>query len=152
APCCAKGVTKVAAADAWGLREFKYRRLIEEDATRTAWAEISPQPPHFFFADRAGAATGASIGGEYASGPSVTDIFPYYSSGFQTKRDGIAVAETRARMRAIIRDFASMRAKDIIAKYQLPPDGRDWRLEWAVAHAEKLNRANGCLVQCLYRP
>jgi predicted helicase len=153
APCAAKSAPYVGLADAWGLREWKYRRLYEKDVIRTAWTEIRPESPHFFFVNRVrGAGSGASIGTEYTSSPSVTDIFPCYSSGFQTKRDGIAVAETRARMRAIIRDFASMRAKDIIAKYQLPPDGRDWRIEWAVAHAKKLSGTNGCLVECLYRP
>jgi hypothetical protein len=147
------GPAKVSHADLWGLRETKYQRLFETDITITKWTALDPNPPNFFFVpSQFHTPPGTGVPSEYSKARSVTHIFPTYSSGFQTKRDKVAVAETSAKLKSIVKDFASMTAEELSSKYELPPDGRDWKTEWATKHARNLAANPTSFVRCLYRP
>lgn len=134
-------------ADLAGLRAKKYSFLGAQDVASTRWTQLAPIPKNFFFKPHE-----SQLEEEYRSFHSVTEIFPVYSSGFQTKRDKIAVAETKQALNRIIEDFANLDSDELRAKYQLPPDGRDWRVDWARRHAQSIRGHAERIVPCLYRP
>ncbi len=147
------GPAKVFHGDLWGLRETKYQRLLETDVACGEWTALNPCAPNFFFVpSQFHDAPGTGVPSEYLNACSTTGVFPIYSSGFQTKRDKVAVSETKSNLKHIIEDFASMSPSELSSKYELPPDGRDWKTEWAAKHAESLGSKPRAFASCLYRP
>jgi predicted helicase len=133
-------------ADLYGLRENKYNYLMNESIISTQWTKLDPLPEHYFFVPK-------SMGdGDYKEFYEISDIFGISSSGIQTKRDKIAVNLSRDNLLAIINDFAKMNADDIRLKFDLPKDGRDWKIKWASEHAAEILKKSDGISQILYRP
>src|SRR5712664_421150 len=133
--------------DIWGEREAKYRCLNEAGLRTTVWSSLSPTSPYFFFVPR-----NLEASDEYQMGHAIQDVFPVFSSGIQTKRDNVAIAETREVLLATLHDFARLPGSALKSKYDLPADGRDWTIEWASAHAKKVLKAPDAIAPILYRP
>jgi len=133
--------------DVWANRKDKYDYLNTIKFKATNWKEIQPQSPEFFFVDK-----DFLKQTEYQSNQQVTKFFCGYSSGIQTKRDKIAIADNSQSLKNTLEDFVSLESETIRKKYQLPADGRDWRIEWASQHARKILNSNEGIVECLYRP
>jgi hypothetical protein len=140
-------LTKVCYSELWGMRGSKYACLLETDVATTHWVELKPRTNKFFFVPR-----DLNDEEEYIKFAQVANIFGISSSGIQTKRDRVAVAETKNELLSIIRDFANLDTEEIRSKYNLPPDGRDWRIEWASEHASEIVRKGKTLSLLLYRP
>lgn len=138
--------TKVQYADLWGLRENKYNYLSEKDVVSTEWRELNPSPEYFFFVPK------SNNKEEYGSFYNIKDIFGIHSSGIQTKRDKIAINQNKDDLLSVITDFARMSAEDIRLKFDLPKDGRDWKIKWASEHATEILKRDNCFSQILYRP
>jgi hypothetical protein len=64
----------------------------------------------------------------------------------------VAVAESCEALLTIIRDFAAGGTERLAARYGLPPDGRDWKTEWASKHARRILETPVAPARCLYRP
>ncbi|MCX7045204.1 MAG: N-6 DNA methylase [Candidatus Sumerlaeota bacterium] len=86
--CKTPGVRKKTArihhADLWGLREAKFDFLANTDLESVKWKRLTPQAPDFFFVPRP-----LDSLKEYASWPSLKDIFPVNQNGFKTDRDDL---------------------------------------------------------------
>ncbi|MDO8724392.1 MAG: type ISP restriction/modification enzyme, partial [Syntrophales bacterium] len=146
-PSGVRAPARVFHAELWGARKGKYDWLWQNDASQTTWTELTPTEPHFFFVPK-----DFDAGSEYETGWKATDIFPTFSSGIQTKRDGVAIAETQEALRSVLKDFAAMQSEDIRQKFALPTDGRDWKIEWASKHATDIINKQKPLSSVLYRP
>jgi len=71
-------------ADLYGTRQEKLRVLGNGDAATTAWTKIRPQAPLYLLARN-----DARVEREFRRGLSLPDIFPVYSPGVITGRDGL---------------------------------------------------------------
>jgi predicted helicase len=108
---------------------------------------LNPIANNFFFTIR------AILGKEeYENGRSVVAIFRHYSSGIQTKRDNVAIAMSKEKLLNTIKDFSLMSAEDVRSEYALPPDGRDWKIQWASSHASEIIKNKKGIEPILYRP
>jgi type I restriction-modification system DNA methylase subunit len=130
--------------DLWGMRESKFGILLEEKFNQTKWINISPLEPNWFFVPKV-----STVDKEYESYNKVTEIFPYYNSGIQTKRDDLTVHFEPKDLEPIKHDFVSLPIEDIRKKYNLPEDGRDWTIAFAKSDLSH-NPSN--IVPFLYRP
>ncbi len=79
-----RGPARVYHAEMWGRRASKYGRLSEESAATTAWEEICPTPPWYFFVPRP-----VAMADEYHQCPSLTDIVTVYQNVIKTDRDSL---------------------------------------------------------------
>ena len=132
-------------AELWGSREKKYEFLNTYEVQSTSWRSIEAESPYFFFVPKV-----FNYAAEYDKFPSVSDdIFPAHNAGIQTKRDGFVYHFTREELRDTLEDVRTLDSAQIGKKYQLAPDGRDWRIDWAKADVEK---GTGQVVRVLYRP
>lgn len=97
------GKASVFYADLWGLREQKYQYLSSQDVEKTTWKKLEPESDEYFFVDR-----NILLQDEYQEYLSSVDAFGKYSSGIQTKRDKVVVAESVEKIHTIIQNFAKM--------------------------------------------
>lgn len=107
--------------DLWGLREHKFATLLEENLEDTKWQKVSPKEPRWFFTVRDG---DGEV--EYENYPSILNGFETYNSGMQTKRDNLTIHYSESELRTAIKDIENLPSEEVRAKYDLPPDGRDW--------------------------
>jgi len=70
------GIAKVYYAELWGLREDKYKWLLQNDRTTTEWQELKPKSPFYFFVPIKG-----TYWDEYKKYLRITDIFPLNGVG-----------------------------------------------------------------------
>ncbi len=136
--------TIVKYCDLWGLRSEKFAILLDESFDKTKWETLSPQKPNWFFVKR-----NKSMDNEYSGYMKITDIFPHYSSGIQTKRDSLTIQYDDKSIKNIVRDFESLSTGEIRIKYDLPADGRDWTIKTA---KDDLRENIKKLVNIQYRP
>jgi hypothetical protein len=125
-------------ADLWGKRSAKNAILSETLVNSTKWQLLNPTPPYLFFVPRS-----YSLNDEYSSFWSVQSVFTAISSGIQTKRDSVAVAETIEELTATLHNFADLPSETLRLFYNLPADGRDWRINWASEHAGSTTKQRG---------
>ena len=130
--------------DLWGLREYKYRTLLEENFYDTKWQNIEAKEPNWFFIKKSGADDE-----EYSRYVSIKNIFPYFNSGIQTKRDSLTVQYENKYLDNIIKDFGILSIEQIRIKYDLPADGRDWTIKTAI---QDLTNNDKKIVDFTYRP
>jgi len=137
------GLGKVFYSELYGKREDKFDKLNSFDLEKMKWQELNAVEPYYFFVPK-------DFGDEeeYKNGFSVTEIFNEYNSGIQTKRDDTTIQFTKEEIENVVGDFQNLPEEEIRTKYQLPKDGRDWKIEWA-----KKDIQNGFEIEpILYRP
>jgi len=129
-------------AELWGLRESKYIYLAEEDVATTQWITLEPKTPHYFFVPKEFEGLA-----EYELLPCVNEIFPLHSAGIQTKRDKLVYHFTEEELRETLEDIRQLSIPELVHKYDLPPDGRDWTVK--AAKMDVLNHV-GTITQVAY--
>ncbi len=148
-------------ANLWGLREIfegkaenakltggKYFWLEENDISSTVWAEIFPTSPFYLFVPQ-----NVETRAEYEKGWSVVDIMPVNVLGFQTHRDGFAVAFDKSEIEKRIEDLrdSSQSDAELRERYGIK-DNRDWQLASARSELVKKDNWKTPVIQCHYRP
>jgi predicted helicase len=93
--------------DLWGLRDEKYRYLLENDISTTEWRELKPQSPHFFFVDK-----DFDLLSEYEKGWPISEVLAKYSTGFVTGCDSQLIAYSRDEMVPVIRTLTEKQVPD----------------------------------------
>ena len=73
-------------ADLWGLREEKYKFLVNKDIKSTYWQELELKEPHYFFAPK-----NFSSEENYDKFISLKDIFDKFNAGIATGKDEVLV-------------------------------------------------------------
>lgn len=136
--------TIVKYCDLWGLREHKFATLLDEDFEKTNWLTLSPKEPNWFFVPKD---TNAEV--EYEQYKKLVEIFPYYNSAIQTKRDALTIQFNEKDLLKVLEDFEKLNTEEIRAEYDLPADGRDWTIKSA---KDDLKNNHPEIVDILYRP
>ncbi|PKP59340.1 DNA methyltransferase, partial [Candidatus Atribacteria bacterium HGW-Atribacteria-1] len=127
----------------YGKREDKFKALNESNLQKIEWKKLDYSEPYYFFVPKDFGAIE-----EYEKGFFVTEIFNEYNSGIQTKRDNTTIALSRNELEQVLRNFQTLSEKEIKNKYQLPEDGRDWKIKLAQDDLEKGYE----ICNILYRP
>jgi predicted helicase len=120
--------------DCFGRRESKYAFLFENDINSIKWSDVKADSDNCFFT-----AKNLESGSNYREFFGIAEIFPLYNSGIQTKRDVVNIHFSEIDANNVLLDLANLEPAAIRTKYSLPKDGRDWRLDWAVAEVKKGN-------------
>jgi hypothetical protein len=133
----------------WGAqRQTKYDWLDANQVKSTDWKTLEPTAPHYLFIPQ-----DTRRLKEYERGWKVTEMMPVNVLGFQSHRDGFAIAiekhEIEARMTAL---RSSQHSDDQLRRQFSLQDNRDWKL--ADARKELLEREEwrNPIMRCLYRP
>ncbi len=140
-----RGSAQLFHAEIHGTRASKDEILATTDVSQTQWRRLTPETPHFFFVPKS-----HNHRAEFASHPSLRgDIFIAHNTGIQTKRDRLVYHFDRSGLDELLEDLRTRPGPDIICKYKLPPDGRDWRLSRAI---HDVQTHSGQICRVLYRP
>ena len=135
-------------ADLWGLREGKYRYLLENDVSTTEWQALEPRSPYFFLVPK-----DFSLFSEYERGWSLPDIFPVNSGGIKTHRDHFVIDFELECLRARIAAFRDEALSDdeVRERFKLRSTG-SWKLSEARAKLQTREDSDEDFNLCLYRP
>ncbi len=138
---------KVFYSELWGLRENKYNTLAENDLRSIEWKEISPKPGFYFFKPRE-----EELEKFYNRFFKITDIFPVNSVGIVTARDKLTIHWTPGEVMRTISSFTSMDPGKARTIFNLGPDARDWKVEFAQKDLLESGLKRENIVPILYRP
>ncbi len=133
----------------WGAqRQTKYDWLDANQVESTDWKTLEPAAPHYLFIPQ-----DTKRLKEYERGWKVTDMMPVNVLGFQSHRDGFAIALDKHEIESRITALRSSQfsEEDLRRKFSLH-DNRDWTL--AAARKQLLEREDwrNPIMPCLYRP
>lgn len=106
-----------------GSRRVKFDKL---NSNELKFTEIKAVAPNHFFVPR-----NNEMEEKYIKFIKIDNLFVHNNSGIQSKRDKIVFPINPSDSKKIVDDFKGLSSDDIRQKYQLPPDGRDWKVEWA---------------------
>ena len=134
-----------------GSRQRKYSDLIEKTPIDGELEEVSTNPPYYRWVPFS-AGISATAESEYLSWPQINHSFDTFSSGIQTKRDGLCVAFTKAEMWDKVRKFYSLPTEAARGEFDLGKDGRDWTVANAQDDIEENGLSERWLTPILYRP
>lgn len=134
--------------DLYGKRKDKYRFLYENNLDSIPWKKPNPQNPFYLFIPQ-----NDSLKLEYDKGWSVRDIFMVSSTGICSQRDSVVIHKTRQSIETLIDDFCNMSKDEIIKKYNIQKDGRDWQIQRAIASVKKSQQnKTGAITRIHYKP
>ncbi len=145
----AKAPTTVRHCDLWGAqRQTKYDWLDNNQVESTSWTTLEPVGPHYLFIPQ-----DTKRLKEYERGWKVTEMMPVNVLGFQSHRDGFAIAIDKHEMETRINALRSSQFSDddLRRKFSLS-DNRDWQLATARKELSKTEDWRKPIIRCLYRP
>jgi type I restriction-modification system DNA methylase subunit len=138
-----RGIGKIYYAEIYGKREHKFEVLDESTLKNIKWENLNSPEPYYFFVPK-----NNKNENEYKLGFKIDELMTEYNSGIQSKRDKICFCFDNSELQKIICDFENESVETIRLKYSLPPDGRDWTIDWA-----KKDLMNNYQIEpVLYRP
>lgn len=103
---------KVFYKDVYGLREEKYKFLLDNDLLGVDWGELEVKEPQYFFVPK-----DFSAREEYEKGIKLTDIIRKYSTGVKTRKDNVFVGFSENDIKAMLRDANCLSADDFNKQY-----------------------------------
>ncbi|MDD3693933.1 MAG: N-6 DNA methylase [Candidatus Pacebacteria bacterium] len=129
--------------DVYGERKDKYDFLNKNNIEQIKWENLNYSEPYYFFVPK-----DFGMIEKYEKGFNIVEIFHEYNSGIQTKRDNLTIQFSKNEIENIISSIKEMDIEEIRTKFDLPNDGRDWKISWA---KEDVFR-NGSFEDISYRP
>jgi predicted helicase len=117
---------KIYHKDVYGKRQFKYEHLADSTLNSIKWDKVTSEKPNYFFTSK-----DVFSNDGYLKFLSLAELFPLYNSGIQTKRDSVNIHFSKKDAENVIQDFLALTENEILKKYDLPEDGRDWKVELA---------------------
>ncbi|MCX6566907.1 MAG: N-6 DNA methylase [Candidatus Aminicenantes bacterium] len=141
-------------AELWGQREIykrdqlasgKYNWLRGNDAQTTAWQELMPTEPYFFFVPK-----NFDVAVEYEGGWKLGDIFSVFQNGVKTDRDNLFVGFDRIKLTERIRRFYSEDglSEEFRATYRVE-DSSSYNL---LSRRQQTSFDYACIQPFFYRP
>ena len=141
-----KEMAKVLYYDVWGRREDKYKFLESASLNNVNWIELQPTEPNYFFAPK-----NLDYEDEYKRELSITDIFPIYAAGSQTRRDNLCVDYDRENLINRFSDIAiNTNLEELKQNYNIK-DTEYWTLEKAKLDIQE-NEIESNVLLYAYRP
>lgn len=138
-----KNLGKVYYSEIYGKRIDKFEKLNKDNLENIKWQQINYSGKYYFFVPK-----NFSSEEEYNKGFKIDELFNHYNSGIQTKRDNTVIQFTSGDVEKVTADFQNLTESQIRGKYQLPEDGRDWKIKWAQDDLKK----DFTIEKILYRP
>lgn len=112
-------------AHCWGSRLEKYSWFIANAVSATNWEQVNPRDPFYLFVPFSG------DNEHYERWTSVRDIFRNSGTGVITKRDALSIHYDSHSVWNTVTRFAQLSDENARICFDLPPDVRDWRFDWA---------------------
>ena len=137
---------RVGYANCWGARADKYDWLIANTASATSWERVAPRARFYLFKPF------ASRGEHYEEWTSVREIFQIGGTGVITKRDALSIHFDPEAVWNTVTTFARLSEQEARTHFNLPPDVRDWRFDWAQKDVRDSGPSRRCITPILYRP
>lgn len=134
--------------DVFGIRIDKYSFLNSNTVKSLAWRDVKAVSPFYVFLPQ-----NEDIRAEYLNCPSIKQIMPINVLGFQTHRDGFAIAfdrETIISRCEALRD-PHLKDADIKTRFGLK-DGDGWNVNHARKEIRGDKKWESKVIRCLYRP
>jgi predicted helicase len=142
-----EGVPGVQHADLWGDRKAKYAALSSGSLSGTAWNQLAPVSPDYFFVPQ-----DRSLSAEYGEFPGLKEIFPVNSIGIVTARDTLTIHFTCEDLRRAVEEFVGLDVEDARARFDLGKDVQDWSVARAQKDIGAYLKGSPCAAGILYRP
>jgi hypothetical protein len=140
--------SEVRHAHLYGERIRKYAELSRGTANRTQWQMVAATAPFYLLFPQ-----DVTIRAEYERGIRLPEAMPVNVLGFQSHRDGFAVAFDRSEIRERISKFRSAAHSDKeLANLFETPDNRDWQISAARAQVKSDKNWEENIITCAYRP
>lgn len=135
-------------AEFWGPRRQKYDRLQQSELNSLSWTKLDPDPKYQMFYP-----INRTLLEAYDAGFELAQFMPMNQIGFQSHRDGFAVAFDKNVMEKRLADMLDERLSDddLRRRYGLT-DNRDWQVPSARTRAKADAAIGGRIVPCDYRP
>ncbi len=134
-------LAKVFHADVYGPRKHKFDVLNSDQIT---YSELFVQSPNYFFTPK-----DFSEQDTYGGFVALEELMPNYNSGIQTKRDKLVYNFHKSDAENVVSDFSNLELGELVSKYNLADDGRDWTLELAT---KDVKTSLGEFSEILYHP
>jgi predicted helicase len=115
-----------------GKRSLKYDFLNENSISSIAWSDVTIDSENCFFNVKK-----FNQSSKYSNYFGLSDLFPIYNSGIQTKRDALTICFSKEVAKQTLLDLVTLPKANIISKFSLPEDGRDWKLDYAINDIKK---------------
>lgn len=107
--------------DLYGERSYKYAFLSDKAFSQIPYERIATVEPYYFFVPK-----NFEDGYSYENGVSVTELFPLYNSGIQTKCDSLAVQFTMDDLNRVLENFSKRSVDDLKSIYSDKTDSSGW--------------------------
>jgi predicted helicase len=138
---------KVFHYDLYGVREFKYGFLLENNIEKVDFTEVKQEEPLYFFTQK-----DFEIIEEYENGFQVNALFPVNSVGVITARDKFTISEKKGELISRIEEFISIGNEDARERYGLGKDAIDWKVEYAKEDLMEYGVDSRSISKYFYRP
>lgn len=132
-----------------GSQEKKYALLLDGESALEGSSAIALRPPYCRIS---GATEPSSIEEEYYSYAPLSEAFDAYSSGIQTKCDGLSIHLTKDDLWSTITRFASLATAKARSDFGLGADGRDWTVAGAQSDLNSPGPDRKLAVPIQYKP
>jgi predicted helicase len=142
-----EGVSSVCHADLWGDRKTKYTALSDSSLSETAWKNLTPVSPDYFFVPQ-----DRSLSEEYSEFSSLKEVFPVNSIGIVTARDALTIHFTHDELQKTVEEFVGLDVEEARVRFGLGKDASDWSVERAQKDIGKMLKVSSTATELLYRP
>jgi predicted helicase len=130
--------------DLYGLRQNKYNFLLNNRLKQIEWKTLECIAPYYFFINK-------NFYGQidYNSFFSFKELFLDSNNGIESRKDSVTIHFTDVELQKVKSDFEELSVKELIQKYHLEKESRDWKVEWVKSDL-KLN--SPLFTSITYRP
>lgn len=119
----ARDVAEVHHHDLFGVRDQKYKTLLDGHFDRGVYEPGSARKPFYLLIPQ-----DTAVLAEYQHGWKITDAIVINSLGIATARDALTIGFTKEEIHSRILDFSRLPESEAREKYQLGSDARDWKV------------------------
>ena len=130
--------------DLYGVRESKYEYLANSSFSKIDWTNLELVKPYYFFSPK-----DFSNSTKYESFFGLNELFLDYNNGVESRRDSITVHFKSETLDVVLKDFRNLTESEIISKYSLEKESRDWKINWV---KDDLVKNNPLKIEINYRP
>jgi len=143
-----QGSAKIYHCNLWGLRQCKYRWLLENDVESTKWELITPRQPLYLFKSE-----DIRLRKEYEKGQKISEIIPVNSSCMNTARDALVLDVDKKKLTKKIELLAEPdeHSDKLREKFKIKNTGW-WKFEEAVTELRNTPNWRSLIIECLYKP
>ena len=132
----------------YGQRQEKFAALSKLNLNSAYWKELPPVAPYYFFIEK-----DFQLAAKYRAGFAVDALFVEHVAGMTTTRDELLVQFSFRACCELKEDFLQLREGDLLNKYKLNPDTRDWSLQNAITDVKAAEQEKAVeIIAYSYRP